>query len=558
MCYDGIMSRRRRRRKRQNAIMETMNLVKTILLVVIAVAVVFFVVFYIKNSLGDGGNEMKASAFAALFGKEQETGTEKETETETGTETPEAVTEETEAEDGLSKDKEGNIIFISEGQPVTDSWVDYRNDLYYFDEIGIACTSELSFEAFNFRFGEDGALESITQNHSYMEPYTDYRADYPGLVQTSTMMIYLKDQNRFGRFRSIAYKKAAETMSHTLGGLDNPQFTNEGTIQLEGGYVYWLPFVSGPDEMESLINGNLYRMKPGDERRQIVAKGVSGYKALSDGSGKNVIYYCQNGQMIRCGDEACREDESSIIFTEDMEYKISVEKDRLMLRTVSGYPVTKRTDAFRVGEFTYALSETGEILSAEPSESAFTGDYRYSVLTEEAFGVKRSVILRTSSDGTEEIISTEFAGETQNIIYNPEDNYLYIEYVDPEDVPHIISSSLDGYVDLLKGGDRGAKSMKIMGFDGETVIVKETYPDGTVFYEKLDVMDLTGLALACDPIDLSSREPETEPETEAVLTGPGSETTAPAVYYGPGFGPPQGQVIMPDGPGIGPGMGAAP
>ena len=513
------MTRRVRRRKKKSYFEETMDIVKAILLVVIAAAAVVFVVFFIRDSMQDEDDrKMKASIFSTLFKKEEEetgTGAGETEETETGTE---EETKEFTLKDGLTVDQDGNIVYVKDGALLVSTFLEEHGKLYYFDEIGMACTDRMNLDAMILHFGKDGALKNITVDPGYQEPYTDYLAEYPGLTKDNLLMAYLKEDRKFGRFSEIIYKKSADTMSHILGGNGSPQYTMPGTMQIADGNVYWLPFVNDPDELESLLCGKLFRMKPGDGKREIYSEDVTGFIVFTDPEGKTSLWYSKDGQVLKADLSEFTEDNTPVTFTEDMDYMTELSDGKLYLKTASGYPVAKESDAFHVLGFSYRLGPDGEILGSGEQKSVKVGNYTYSVKTGEMFGMERSVIVRTDEAGIEEMISGEFAGSAKNIYHNPNDNYLYMEYKYPDGSCYIACSSLDGYVDMLTGGDRGASSMKILGFADGRVYVKETYPDGGSFTEALDVYALSGLALGRTP-EATVSEGTTE---QAELTGPSS------------------------------------
>ena len=526
----------RHRKKSRSYFAETMDIVKTVLLVVIAAAVVVFVIFFIKNSLSDKEDgTMKANIFTSLFKSEEESGIESSTEeTVPGEEVKETVSQE-----GFQRDADGNIFFIRDGERVCESWLEYSGRLYYFDEIGLACTDLLSLDAFDCFFTADGALRSIEQDLSYIEPFTDYKADYPGLVKTKTLMAYLKESRSLGRFYCIEYKKTAETMSHVLGGSQNPQYTTAGTMQIAGNYIYWLSRVSSPNELESPFNGNLYRMQPGSNTREIVCEDLSGYLALSD----DAIWCSKNGEIFKLTGADCREDKTVPVFTSDMATHAELHDGALYLYTDYGIPVTMKTDSFTSGVFDYALDETGEIISVKGRSTAGAGGRTYAVRSEGG----RSAFVTVSEDGTETQVSGDFPGKTGSIFYNADDGYLYAELVYPDGTNHIICSSPDGYVDMLLEGKHDSYKMKIAGFGDGIVYVIEEDAMGNTVSEALDVYALTGLALSADAVQ--ETEPETESENETVsYEGPGG-----AVIQGPGSGP-GGSTGPGSGPAVQPGV----
>lgn len=557
------MDKRAKRRKKKNAVQETLELVKAILLVVIAAAAVVFVFVFIKKELTEGGSgKGGSSVFGALFEeKETETQTESEStsaEEETGTE---------EVKDGLSEDSSGNTVFVSGGQNVKDMWVDWNNGLYYFDRDGHAKTGSFNDGAFVYEAGDDGSVKSISYNYNYREPYGN---EYVGLVKDKTIWAYLNESMIMGRFYTIKYRKTTETMSHTLGGTENSQYTMPGSIMINDGYIYWLPMAEDPDEMENLICGNLYRMKPGTEKREIAAKGVEGFRVLTNQEGNTVVYYYQGGSMHKCGPKDFREDESTAVFSEDMDYTVASDADgtRLYLTTVSGYPVRKQSDAFRAGDFTYSITADGEIVAVETETSVLHDGYEYTSEAGEIFGSVRSVIVRTGQDKVKMVISGEFTGEMRSLFYCEDENCMYGEFLCGTEGPRIMRISMDGDVDMLNQHDTSAAAMKIYAFLGEAVVAKVVRLDGTAYYAKLSKAQRTPVAAAVEPVSFESyMQPETEPETETYPEsqtsgagygpgyGPGSETMgAQSVYYGPGLGPDEAGKEN-AGPGLAPGSG---
>lgn len=534
------MDKRTKRRKKKNSVQETLELVKAILLVVIAVAAVAFVFVFIKKELSEGGTgKGGASVFGALFG-------EKETETETETETV-SVEESTEAPvtEGLHTDDDGNVMFSVNGQDIRNAWADIDNGLYFFDGDGHAKTGTFSEGAIVYEAGDDGSVRNISYDFNYRAPYN---SDYEGLVKDKTVWAYLGESSLMGRFRTIMYKKTTDTMSHILGGTENAQYTMPGSIMINDGYIYWLPMAEDPDEMEALISGNLYRMRPGTEKREIGAKDVEGFKVLNDQNGNAVIYYFQGGNMHKCTPEDFREDDSGIIFSEDMEYTVKSSDDgkKLYLVTKSGYPVRKQSDSFRAGDFTDSIKSDGEIISVEPQTSVAHDNYEYSVETGEIFGSVRSVIVRTGSDNVKTVISGEFIGECRSLYYCEAENCMYGEFLYGTEGPRIMRISMDGDVDILKQHSSEAAAMKIYAYFDDSVVVKIVRFDGSSYFGKLDRSSSSPLAAAVEPFSFESfTQPETEPESESENVnpglGPGFEKQEPSnVYYSPGVGPSQG------------------
>jgi len=521
-----------------------MNMVKTIILVVIAVVLIVFVLAFIRKTFGtsETSEDSKMSSIIENIFKGKDT----ETAAESEMETIDDVEVDTELQEGLNTDKNGRTVFMKNGSLVKDCWLDYEKSLYRFDADGYAVTGEYPEDAYIYTFSQSGKLQSIRRNESYTDPNAD--AEYPSLVETGGYKIWLTKESEtgedmWGRFRAIKYKKSA---THYLGSETNKQYTLPGTLQTDGeGYVYWLPLVEDPDELESLINGTLYRMKPGDEKRQIVADDVEGYRVVTTDSGA-YIYYFKNGSLGRCGSANCRVDETVTDFTEDMEYQAVIRNDKLYLQTASGVTVTKAFDSFTTGGFTYRIAADGEILSVAENKETALGEYIYSIMTDQAFGRIRNAVIRKNESGKLEMISNEFEGECRNIFGNEADGRVYGEYTYLDNAPHIIVITKDGDVDMLMDTEIGAEKIELYTFGKDSVFVKNTFTDGTVKFQEISVKETTPIALGTDPVDVTDMKPGTE-----------SETVNEMEHLGPGYADPSvGQA--PDGSVYNAGPGALP
>lgn len=524
------MDKRQRRRKRKNAIEDTMNMVKTIVLVVIAVVLVVFVLAFFRKNFGTSqfAEDSKIGGILDIFAKGRET----EESTEVSSEAGEDMEVDTELQEGLCSDKEGHILFVKNGQPVRDCWMDIDRALYRFDAAGYGVTGEYREDAYTYTFAKNGKLQSICRSEGYTDPYAG--GEYPALVQSKDLKVYLVNDNdagrdMLGRLRAIKYKIGA---SHYLGGEGSKQYTLPGTIQIDGeGYVYWLPLVNGPDEMEARLNGTLYRMKPGDEKRQIVADDVEGYRIVTAESGATYIYYFKNGTLGRCGTVNCREDESVIDFTEDMEYCTVIRDNKIYLQTVSGYTVTKEFERFTTGGFTYKIAADGEILAVEPAKEAVLGEYTYAFLTDLAFGRVRNVVTRKNAEDRTEMISGEFEGECRSIFAGEAAGRLFGEYTYMDGAPHIITITPDGDVDMLMDTETGAENIELYAIGKDSVTVKNTFPDGTAQFQEISVNESTPIALGMEPMDITDMKPGSAANNDLEHLGPGYAGTS--IGYAP-------------------------
>jgi len=243
------MDKRKMRRNRKNAIEETMNMVKTIVLVVIAVVLVVFVFAFIRKTFGTGASESSdgdskiSSIFGNLLGGKETQATE-----ELPSETVEDVEVDTDLKEGLNTDKNGRTVYVKDGVSVKDCWLDIDKALYRFGADGYAITGDYVEDAYVYTFSQGGKLQAIRRNENYTDPLKD--GEYPSLVTGGDYKFWLAKENEagedmLGRFRAIKYKKGA---THYLGGEGNKQYTLPGTLQADAeGYIYWLPLTDSPD-----------------------------------------------------------------------------------------------------------------------------------------------------------------------------------------------------------------------------------------------------------------------------------------------------------------------
>lgn len=519
------MDRKERRRKQKNAVKETFRMVNTILLVVIAIAIVAFVFIFIKSQLNSEGSG-EHSIFSGLFERETETSGESEDVTETET------SSEEDTSDGFHELSDGRIVYLTNGERMKDAWLEDGGEIFCFDGDGFVKTGTFEEGAFRFETAQNGAVEQITFYENYRIPSGESE-DYPYAVKDNMLMAFLDPQKNLGRMVRIMYKKAAETMSHQLGGDTAPQYTVPGSLQVAGGSVYWLPRIADPDEIEAVTANKLFRMRPGDEKRQTAAENVTGFKAIEDRNGTVTVYYCSGGAMYSCREDGFAVDETDIVFTEDMEYRPEVSEDgKLYLVTEGGYRVTKASDAFHVGDYVYQLDASGEILGIAPQTSVAKDGYEYEVATDAAFGVTRSVAARRKED-VREAISGEFFGSVRNIHLSGDGDCMYAEYCDAMENSRIVRITFDGDVDIVNGFDPGNREILLCGNAGDGLAVKVI--DGEEDrYEIIATEHMTPLALGMEPVEIGETIHPSEPVVPGTA-GPGA--VGPGVAVGPGYGP---------------------
>lgn len=545
------MASNHRKKNRNSGWKDAVSLVTAVSLVVIAVLMVVFVYFYIKDSSGI------LSVFNSDRPTEAESSAESEEETEEGdfsldlegekygliTRDGGLVYSLTQAESALYDAEQKKKT--SDGLEVLCSvWTEIQNRLYYFDADGHAVTGSFSEGAMNYGFGDDGALIKINYNPGYRPDSASESADYPGLVQTKTLWAYLNESKKLGRFSAIMYKKTTESLSHMLGGSSDPQYSSPYTMSIHDGYIYYLAQSNDdPGGVLDAINNKLFRMKPGVDIRELAAENVRGYKVIDGADSQPAVYWYDGENLHRT--QSFTEDHSVVSFPEDGNYYVDIETDpgHAVLMLEGGHRVAMASEGFKAGNFTYRLSETGEILGVAPKTSVTTGGYRYSFESGDAFGSTRSRLIRESTaDGVIELISSEFYGTTGNMHYDYGTGEMFAEFTDADGFHGILRFTKDGDIDFLQDATGVDGGYEILSIQGNSIIAKKTHAGATT-YVNLRARMSTPIAVSIDPITLEADDPdtstvisdgetETAAETQVTILGPGSETTAAPL--GPG------------------------
>ncbi len=538
------------KKKRNSGLKDAVSLITAAALVVIAILMVLFVYMYIRNS-SDG-----IFSFLNSRGEEETETTDVEA---AGPEEIELNLSNTEGQTGLVEDASGNLIYIlrpeetslyesdqkyktQDGQEILKStWISLEKGLYYFDEEGHAADGSLSEGAFNYSFGSEGTVNRITYNAGYRPDPAVVSADYPSLVQTKTFWAYLNESKKLGDFSAVMYKKTTESLSHMLGSNSNPQYASPYTLSIHDGYVYFLARSKeesgGPYDA---IANRLFRMRPGADVREVAAEDVEGYKAVFDANGQTVVYWYDGKMMYRTSEFT--EDDTVVTFPEDGNYYIDLDVDpgHAILMLEGGHPVRMETSAFTAGNFTYRLSSTGEILDVAPKTTISIGGYTYSFESSNAFGSTRSRLMRQSTEGTIEVISSEFYGTTGNMHYDYSTGEMFAEFQDVDGFWGILRFNKDGDIDMLDEAYGADGGYEIYGIQNDRVIARKDNA-GTSEVVSIRARVSTPVAVSVDPLVLEEDDPDTStvigtdpPETESNVTilGPGSGTQAP--QSGPG------------------------
>lgn len=512
-----MTKRRRRRQKKTSFSGEIFRFIFAIIMIVVAVFVVLFVVRQVKGITGSLGETPAGPS---------------EAQTELAIEN-----ESQEIAPGFYQDAEGNRrwrISQEEGD-AQDQWIAYEKDLYYFNEAGLMQTGTKGIEGMIYTFGSDGSLERIQYNPDYSPEESTIIKDYPSLVSTKRLWAFLQPGEKLGSFSALMYKKTTEATAHQLGGTDNPQYTGPYSMQIDGDYIYFLPLSQEEEltEAEEKINGILYRMKPGDTKRQIVARDVEGYKVL-----EGTVWYYADGRLQQTA--TASEDDTTnpkrTVSSGDEVYTVEIMDGAAYLVDSGGTMVTEAEDGTLKGRgFTYYLNEDGTIRGVKEKTTVNTGGYTYYAESDTAFGTELSRMMRRDSQGNQEIISAEFAGRVGNIHYDYDTGAMIAEYTDGKGIGGILRITKNGDVDKVLDETAKPGSLTLIGVqNGQAVCMRES--GGETEYLELGLYDTAPLAVGIDPIPeegavISETPSETEAPTETETKAPepeAPETKAPA------------------------------
>ncbi|MDO4265218.1 MAG: hypothetical protein Q4C63_01980 [Eubacteriales bacterium] len=484
------MVKRRRRPKKSSFVGDIFHFVLAVALIVAAVFVVLYVAGKVKNIAGAFG---KGETEASSSGQNIEINNETESASQaSGFET---------LEDGSVKWRKDDGSFAK------DEWIADGDELYYFNTNEKLQTGTKGIEGMLYTFSEDGRLSSIRYNPAYSPDQSSVPGDYPSLIQTRRLWAFLDEDDTRGAFSALMYKRTTDAMSYQLGGDENPQYTGPYSMQIDGNYIYFLPLTDGQDltDEEASINGKLYRMKPGDTVRQIVAENVEGYKVL-DGT----VYYYADGAMHTTREA---EDDTSknkpVQSGADEVFYVIIEGGAAHLVDENGDAVSSDSGELKGRGFTYYLREDGTIRGVKNKTSVTTGGYTYYAETDTAFGETISRIMRKDGSGNEQIISAEFSGKIGNIHYEYETGNMIAEYTSADGTGRFVQITKAGDVDVLNDSSAGAAQLSLIGVQDHQAIGMRTV-SGKDEFVTLSISHTTPLAVGVDPIDVEPKEENTE------------------------------------------------
>lgn len=493
----------------------------------------------------------------------------------------------------------GTRYLDDEGNYLSDQWIVSAEKLYYLDADGYMAVDDVSMDGQVFSFNEDGVLTDIQLDTGWAGlTGDDNLQNLDSLVKSNEFWCYLgSDADDTGIFRPIYYRKTTETEANVLGSEENPEMSTHNSLQIHDGYIYYLPQVTSqtlsslsPDE-QKLCN-RLYRMKPGDSEKELLAENATGFLVLDDGS----VYYASDGQIQKA-------EAGTVYSVGEAQYRVHVKDNACYLVDASGEPVSGDSSGNQVvGDRLYDLNQDGRINGVYPADrtydqaeftleqnsSGVTALYRmesggtkeviaqsdyginsfciadgmiyYSAyIRRDADGSRYSAIFQIAPDGSgNRQISQSFQGNILNLYYYPEKGKIYGEYTPVSwrnCYGQIVVIDLDGTVNVIDdSASRGSGVMEnndllsLVMVEGNTITTylrscsySRSSGSWTVLSEKpyqfsdtLQVLAASsaegGITQGNDAAGINGSGLETETTSEAESTAPSSEaeTTVPA------------------------------
>lgn len=493
----------------------------------------------------------------------------------------------------------GTRYLDDEGNYLSDQWIVSAEKLYYLDADGYMAVDDVSMDGQVFSFNEDGVLTDIQLDTGWAGlTGDDNLQNLDSLVKSNEFWCYLgSDADDTGIFRPIYYRKTTETEANVLGSEENPEMSTHNSLQIHDGYIYYLPQVTSqtlsslsPDE-QKLCN-RLYRMKPGDSEKELLAENATGFLVLDDGS----VYYASDGQIQKA-------EAGTVYSVGEAQYRVLVKDNACYLVDASGEPVSGDSSGNQVvGDRLYDLNQDGRINGVYPADrtydqaeftleqnsSGVTALYRmesggtkeviaqsdyginsfciadgmiyYSAyIRRDADGSRYSAIFQIAPDGSgNRQISQSFQGNILNLYYYPEKGKIYGEYTPVSwrnCYGQIVVIDLDGTVNVIDdSASRGSGVMEnndllsLVMVEGNTITTylrscsySRSSGSWTVLSEKPYQFSDTLQVLAAssaegeitqgnDAAGINGSGLETEATSEAESTAPSSEaeTTVPA------------------------------
>lgn len=371
---------------------------------------------------------------------------------------------------GWITEEDGTRYRETDGSFAKDVWKIWEDKLYYLKEDGYMAVEDISMDGQVFFFAEDGTLTDIQLDTGWRGlTGEDNPQNLDSLVKGPEFWCYLySGLDDTGIFKPIYYRKTTETEERILGSEGSPEMSTRNSMQIHNGYLYYLPQVtsqtlSGLSREEQSLCNKLFRIKPGEARKELLAEHATGYLVLEDGT----VYYASERQVKKAG-------VGTAYSIGESQYRVEVRNDECYLVDAFGNPVTGNENGLQeIGGRVYQLDQ-GRIIAVSQGEQRYgklhftlepdpqnpgrkviykqeeggqknlaaraayginsfciaEGMLYYSAYVEQGSdGVRYSELYRMNPDGIEaEQIGPRFEGNILNLYYYEEKRRIYGEY----------------------------------------------------------------------------------------------------------------------------------
>lgn len=165
-----------------------------------------------------------------------------------------------------------------------DEWIDKNGELFYFDNTSFGKEGQLRYGGQIYHF-ERGKLVKIERDRNYDDFVNE---DLLGSKDSPQYLAYLSedDKDPNGNY-AIKYKRYSDNIEDYLGTVNDKQYCALGLLNINVNNIYFLSLGRGEK------NGQLSRMRPNAQKKEIIGNNVEGYIALSD----EIVYY-YNGNIV--------------------------------------------------------------------------------------------------------------------------------------------------------------------------------------------------------------------------------------------------------------------
>lgn len=325
---------------------------------------------------------MAICALAALFAAiwvvitvyEKIAGDSSEWALETSTEESSEIEIETDEIYGWITDEGGTRYRETDGSFAVNEWKVWEDKLYYLKDDGYMAVEDISMDGQIFFFASDGALTDIQLDTGWRGlTGEDNPQNLDSLVKGHEFWCYLSsDMDDTGIFKPIYYRKTTESEGRVLGGETSPELSTKNSMQIHDGYLYYLPQVtsqtlSGFSQEEQNLCNKLFRIRPGETQKELLAENATGYLVMKDGA----VYYASDGQIKRAG-------AGTTYPIGDGQYRVEVRNDTCYLVDFMENIVTGNEDGIQmIGSREYHLDQ-GKIIEVSPGEQRY-GSFRFTL-----------------------------------------------------------------------------------------------------------------------------------------------------------------------------------